>query len=101
MMVDEKADSSFNPSKIGLEMLFFREDKKRAENPYSALQTKIKEDFIIDENSYPTTVGLQPGKLPPTILFIKPSPNLFILSMQEYVLPCLKFFCPRRFCHGC
>ena len=48
MMVDEKADSSFNPSKIGLEMLFFREDKKRAENPPSVLQRKIKEDFIID-----------------------------------------------------
>ena len=27
MMIDEKADSSFNPSKIGLEMLFFREEK--------------------------------------------------------------------------
>ena len=31
----------------------------KAEHPHSAKLTKIKKDFIIDKNSYPTTVGLR------------------------------------------
>ena len=50
----------FHSSKNRMEIHFFRGEKRSAENLYFALQTKIKEDFIIDEISYPITVGLLP-----------------------------------------
>ena len=47
----------FHSFKNRMEIHFFRGEKRRTENPHFTLQTKIMEDFIIDEISYPITVG--------------------------------------------
>ena len=43
----------FYSFKNRMEIHFFRGEKRRTENLYFVLQTKIMEDFIIDKISYP------------------------------------------------
>ena len=61
-----------------MEIHFFRGEKRRTENPHFTLQTKIMEDFIIDEISYPITVGF---KLP----FLRKK-NTHEASLQAYLM---------------